>query len=193
MSRSHRQNIRRYRRKLDADTNAVTERLVASEGDLEETMTRLAEMHQAVRSGHGDRGAFADARTVAFHREAARRMLAAGRLRLWRLDVGGRTIAAIHCFRHADTVAFYATGFDAAWASYRPGRQIMATAIRGAIDEGAAEFDFLRGDEPYKRAWGVAVRHDLRIRHSAGPKGRLLGMGRRAAAPFRRRAERSPT
>jgi len=193
MGRSHRQNIDRYRRKLDAEVDGVAERLIVSAGDLEDTMTRLAEMHQSVRTSHGDRGAFADARLVAFHREVARRMLAAGRLRLWRLDAAGGVIAAILCFRHADTVAFYTTGFDPAWAAYGPGRRIMATAIRGAIEEGAAEFDFLRGDEPYKRAWGVEVRDDVRIRRSAGAKGRLLGMGRRALSPFRRRADRSPT
>jgi len=193
MSRGHRNNIERYRRKLDAEADGVSERLVVSERDLELTMSRLADMHQAVRSDHGERGAFADAQVVAFHREVARRMLAAGRLRLWRLDVGGRTIAAIHCFRYADTVAFYTTGFDAAWSSYGPGRRIMATAIRGAIDDGATEFDFLRGDESYKGSWGVEVRHDFRIRRPVGAKGRLLWIGRRAVAPFRRRDERSRT
>ena len=191
MGRSHRQNIGRYSRKLDADAQGVNERLVVSERDLEQTMIRLGEMHQLIRVGHGERGAFADAHLVALHREVARRMLRAGRLRLWRLDADGKTIAAILCFRYGDTVSFYTTGFDPAWSAYGPGRRIMATAIRGAIAEGATEFDFLRGDETYKQAWGVETRTDIRIRRSVGAKGRLLWMGRRAALPFSGRAERS--
>jgi len=172
---NHRQNLGRYRRKLDRDAaEPLTERIVVHPTDLEATMDRLIAMHQTIRTSHGDPGAFATPALEDFQRAAARRMLAAGRLRLWRLDVGSTTIAAIECFRFGDTVSFYTTGFDPSWAAYGPGRAVMARAIRGAVDEGAAEFDFLRGDESYKRSWGTATRHDLRIRRPATAKGRLL-------------------
>ncbi len=188
MGRNHRQNIARYGRKLDREAGTVTERLVTSPGDLDDTLRRLGELHQAIRSRHGDRGAFADEGARAFQHEVARRMLAAGRLRLWRLDVAGEAIAAIECFRQGDTVSFYTTGYDAEWSAYGPGRRIMATAIRASIEEGATEFDFLRGDEPYKAAWGVDTRHDLRIRRPAGPWGRALWAARALRTPFTRRA-----
>lgn len=193
MGSGHRQNIRRYRRKLDAEASGVTERLVASEDDLPETMSRLAEMHQTIRSRHGHRGAFAEPSLVEFHNEVARRMLAAGRLRLWRLEANGKVIAAINCFRFRDTVAFYSTGYDPKWAKYGPGRRIMATAIQGAIDEGATEFDFLRGHEEYKTAWGAELRHDVRIHRAAGDRGRLLWTLRTAASPFKQRVGRPRT
>lgn len=191
--RSHRQNIGRYRRKLEREAGApVTERMVVEPSDLEETMDRLAEMHQAVRTAHGDRGTFATADLTEFHRETARRMLATGRLRLWRLEVGGEAIAAIECFRFGDVVSFYTTGFDPKWASFGPGRAIMARAIRGAIDEDALEFDFLRGDEDYKRSWGTDSRINLRIRYPVGARGRALWAGRAAVGALRslRRAPR---
>jgi len=194
--RSHRQNIGRYRRKLAREAGApVGERLVVSPQDLEITMDRLETMHQSVRLAHGDPGAFATARLGEFHREVARRMLAAGRLRLWHLDVGDRTIAAIECMRFADRVSFYTTGFDLDWAAYGPGRSVMARAIQGAADEGATEFDFLRGDEEYKRAWGTETRCDLRIRRPVGTRGRLLWAARSAASPLRslRGVRRPPT
>jgi len=193
MSRGHRQNIRRYGRKLDTEATGVVERMVTSVGEIGETMSALAAMHQEVRARKGDRGAFSDPALVEFHNAVARRMLVAGRLRLWRLDVAGRAIAVINCFRYGDTVAFYTTGFDAAWSRYGPGRRIMATAIRGAIDEGATEFDFLRGHEEYKQAWGTRLRHDIRLRRPAGDKGRMLWLLRRAAAPLRRRGGRPST
>ncbi|MEX0826406.1 MAG: GNAT family N-acetyltransferase [Acidimicrobiia bacterium] len=179
--RSHRQNIDRYRRKLDQEAGApVVTRMVATAADLEDTMDHLAVMHQTVRTARGDLGAFATDELVAFHRETARRMLAAGRLRLWRLDVGESPIAIIECFRVGEVVSFYTTGFDPAWSRFGPGRAIMARAIQGAIDEGAREFDFLRGDEEYKQSWGTDTRIDLRLRRPLGPRGRAIWAGRNA-------------
>ena len=108
-------------------------------------------------------------------------MLAAGRLRLHRLDVGGRMIAGISCFRHDDTVSFYVTAYDPAYSRYGPGRRIMAAAVRSAIEEGAHRFDFLRGDETYKEAWGAVPADDERIRFPVSGRARLARQAKRAA------------
>ncbi len=174
-----RSSLERQRRKLEREApGAVTERMVVAPDDLEATMTRLERLHQERRAEAGQRGAFGTPRLAAFQREVARRMLASGRLRLWRLDVGAETIGAIECFRHGDTVSFYTTGFDRDWQRFGPGSRIMAVAISAAIAEGAAGFDFLRGDESYKRLWGTEVRHDLRIVHPVSRLGRMLFLAR---------------
>ena len=76
--------------------------------------------------------------------------------------------------RYGDTVSFYATGYDEAWARYGPGRRVMAAAIRSAISEGAIEFDFLRGAESYKEAWTSRARLDQRIVFPGSVVGRAL-------------------
>lgn len=174
-----RSSLDRQRRKLERESAAVvTERMIAEPEDLEATMTRLERLHQARRAEAGQRGAFGTPQLAAFQREVARRMLAAGRLRLWRLDVGADTIGVIECFRHGGTVAFYTTGFDRSWQRFGPGSRVMAVAIAAAIDEGATGFDFLRGDEPYKRLWGTELRHDLRIVQPMSRLGRMLFLAR---------------
>jgi CelD/BcsL family acetyltransferase involved in cellulose biosynthesis len=179
--RSHRSNIRRYSRKMDREAGApVSLRLVAEHDDVIDTIDRLGELHQQVRTAQGDRGAFATPQLCEFHRTMAVRLAAAGRLRLHRLDVGDEMAAAICCFRQAGTVSFYTTGYDERWGRYGPGRRVMAAAIRSALEEGATEFDFLRGDEPYKRSWGAEVRHDLRITRPTTRRGRILWVGRSA-------------
>jgi CelD/BcsL family acetyltransferase involved in cellulose biosynthesis len=173
-----RKNLDRYGRKLDRDASVV-ERMITSPGDLDDTFDHLVRLHQSIRRANGDPGVFADHDTEDFLREAARRFLEAGRLRMWRLDADEVPIAIILCVRSGDSVAFYTTGYDATWSKYGPGRRVMALAIRGAIDEGASEFDFLRGDEPYKQQWGTKVRTDLVIRRAATTRGRLaLGAAR---------------
>jgi len=185
--RSHRQNIGRYGRKLDAEAGStVTERLVTDPADLELSFDALVRMHQAIRTSKGDPGLFADEKTIEFLRTAAHRLLRAGRLRMWRLDVGSDPIAVIWCMRAFDSVAFYTTGFDPSWSQYGPGRRIMARAIEAAAAEGASEFDFLRGDETYKSAWGTEVREQLRIRRPASARGRVFWTLRSTVGLLRR-------
>jgi CelD/BcsL family acetyltransferase involved in cellulose biosynthesis len=50
---------------------------------------------------------------------------------------------------------FYLSGFDPQWAAFSPGVLLIAHAIEEAIREGQQEFDFLRGNEPYKYLWGA--------------------------------------
>ena len=185
-----RKNLARYGRKLERDAE-VTERMVTDAVDLDETFDRLVQFHQAIRTANGDSGVFAKPIVSRFLRTAAHRLLETGRLRLWRLDANGAAIAVILCLRAGDSVAFYTTGYDPEWSKYGPGRRIMARAIRGAIDEGAKEFDFLRGDEPYKQQWGTSTRFDLKIRRPAGPLGRLLGFVTTTARLIRRGTRRA--
>ncbi len=185
LGRNLRRNLRRYACKPDASHDMVVERMVVHDHEVAATVEQLAEFHRQIRTARGDRGSFADPVMIDFHRTVALRFLDAGRLRLHRLDVEGRMAAAIFCFRHGDTVSFYTTGYDPGLAAYGPGRRVLAAAIRSAIDEGATRFDFLRGDEPYKRSWLAVDAFDEHIRMPAGAKGRLISQMRAAIRPLR--------
>jgi CelD/BcsL family acetyltransferase involved in cellulose biosynthesis len=184
MSSRLRNNLRRYGRKLDRDADVAVS-LVADHDTLDDTFDALVAFHQVVRTAKGDAGVFASPDTEAFLRLAAHRMLDSGRLRMWRLDADGTPIAVILCFRTGDTVSFYTTGYDPEWGRYGPGRRIMAIAIRGAIDEGADTFDFLRGDEPYKAEWGTTTRFDLVIERPTSARGRAVWAARSVARLIR--------
>lgn len=176
-----RQNLGRYRRKLEREAGApVVERMVSDPGDAESTILDLAELHRRSRAAGKEATAFHDDGMVEFHRRVAARFAAEGKLRMHRLDVGGRAAAIIYCFRHDDVVSFYQTGFDPELGHYGPGRHVMATAIRSAIEEGATEFDFLRGDERHKARWQAAVRNDQRLVAASGMRGRLVHTAMRA-------------
>lgn len=180
-------NLGRYSRKLDREAGGAVEGwMVADAKDLQPTMETLAVMHRALRLSRDERGAFRSPALTSFQFEVARRMLAAGRLRLWRLDVAGEPIAIIECFRHGDTVSFYTTGYHQQWARYGPGRAVMAMAIEGAIAEGATTFDFLRGNESYKSAWAAEPTHDYRIRQPVTVKGRVFETARLTRRTLRR-------
>ena len=187
LGRNLRQNLRRYARRFEEEApGPVTRRLVVHPGEIDPTLDDLARLHQQVRTAHGQAGAFRSPELKAFHHLAARRLLEAGRLRLHRLEVGGRAAAVIYCVRQGDVVSFYTTGYDPEYARFGPGRDLMAHAIGAAIAEGATEFDFLRGDETYKEHWGTRLRHDWRAVLPTSARGRLLVGGRRMLRPVRR-------
>lgn len=78
---------------------------------------------------------------------------AAGALRIFALWDGDRAISASAVFVDAVSGTFnaYMRGHDAAYDALGPGRALTGFLIRRAIEDGYRSFDFLRGDEAYKR------------------------------------------
>ena len=91
--------------------------------------------------------------------------------------------------RQKKAVLFYVTGRDDTWKTPSPGLVLHATAIRQAIAQGYRTYDFLRGNEPYKYAFGVEERF-IRYHHLRSKTGRNLrgGLNLRSVAYVYERA-----
>jgi CelD/BcsL family acetyltransferase involved in cellulose biosynthesis len=74
-------------------------------------------------------------------------------LRVGILYLDGNPSGAIYGMAMGDAVFFYQAGFDPVYKAVSPGTLLVGNFIRRSIEEGRKEFDFLRGDEPYKRRW----------------------------------------
>jgi CelD/BcsL family acetyltransferase involved in cellulose biosynthesis len=182
LGRNLRQNLRRYRRRMESElAGTVVERQVAGADEAETTLLQLAELHRRARRKGLRAVAFADEGMVEFHRRVVRSLADEGLLRMHRLDVADRPVAIIYCIRDGAIVSFYQTGYDLDLARYGPGRHIMAWAIRSAIEEGATGFDFLRGDEQYKAGWGAQARTDRRLVWGTSVRGRAVALAMRTA------------
>lgn len=90
-------------------------------------------------------------------REVATAMavLARGTLRFHMVRLSGRIVAVHFGFQWRGRHYYYIGGFDPDFASLSVGSVLLHHAIRSAADEGASEFDFLRGAESYKYRWGA--------------------------------------
>ena len=60
--------------------------------------------------------------------------------------------------RVRDALYAYQAGIDPECLDEEPGRMMAAAMIQRAIADGQQAFDFLRGDEPYKRQWRAEPR-----------------------------------
>jgi CelD/BcsL family acetyltransferase involved in cellulose biosynthesis len=143
-----RQQVRRRERKLLRE-RSLTYRLAGDPAALAEDLDTLMALHRA-RWGPRDSTALSG-RRASFHREFARLALERGWLRLWFAEVDGKAVAAWYGFRFAGAESFYQSGRDPAWDREAVGFVLLAHTIRTAIEDGAREYRFLRGPEPYKR------------------------------------------
>jgi CelD/BcsL family acetyltransferase involved in cellulose biosynthesis len=166
-------NLSYYERAL-GKAHTLTLRVATAE-TLEADMAAFFALHQKRWRGRYMPGAFASERARAFHLAAARGLLAAGALRLHLLDLDGVTQAALYCFHKSPRTCYYLGGFEPSLAKFSLGTVLTGRAIRHAIEtDGAQEFDFLRGDEPYKYKWGALDRHNRRLSRTSGVAGGVL-------------------
>lgn len=91
-----------------------------------------------------------DPQHMAFFKRVMPVMFAGGWLRLHFMTVQGKAIAAYLNFNYHDRVMVYNSGLDHEYDELSPGIVLIAHTIREAIEQGAAVFDFLRGNERYK-------------------------------------------
>lgn len=189
LPKKRRYKIRRGLQQLEeAFPGQIRLHRVESDTELPEAFKALVRLHRATRDARHTGNAFPDPRHLAFHRQICTLFLAQDRLRLYLLYAGGEVIAATYCFRYRDTVSFYSTGFAGRYRRFSPGMLLLAHAIGQSIVEGAAYFDFLRGDEPYKFIFARECRHDVHIRIPVSSIGRwttrLYDLGRERVRPL---------
>lgn len=137
-------------RKLSKLEDVTVEPVEASE--VGRGLDILFDQHRMRWRKRGLPGAFLG-RAQGFHREWAGQAIERGWLWLSILRRRGEPIGAIYAMRKDETCYFYQAGFDPAHAAISPGTLLVAATIKRAIEEGVKQFDFLRGDEPYKRRW----------------------------------------
>ncbi len=123
--------------------------------DTEQFVSELARLNSLRWRARGEGGLQADKTLEGFHRDCLPGLLARGLARLRALSIGGKTVAVYYGLRHGATASAYLGGFDPDYAEASPGSILIADAVAEAAQDGATEFDFLRGQEPYKYLWGA--------------------------------------
>jgi CelD/BcsL family acetyltransferase involved in cellulose biosynthesis len=160
LSTHFQKKLRYYRRSLYRLGSMTFETADAS--NIELLIDALFELHAARWQRRGMPGMLADDAIQQFHREVIPRMLATGALRMHAMRIDARVVAVFYGFAHCGTVYYYLSGYDPELEKLSIGTVIVAHAIDEAVREGCSIFDFLRGAEEYKYAWGAADRVNRR-------------------------------
>lgn len=178
-----RQQVRRFGRRA-AKRHSVRLRRTESVAELRTDIGTFFDLHDRRFS---EESSLRSGRARAFHTDFAAAALERGWLRLWFLELDEEPVATWYGWHIGDRYAFFNSGFDPRWSDVRPGLVLQAAVIEAAFDEGAAEFDFLLGDERYKFRFAEesrnvsdvtlarALPHPAALAASAEHTGRRLG------------------
>lgn len=151
LGKSLRQDVKRLDKSIFVEGKAKV--IPCTSGNVLQHLDIFFECHKMRWRQRGLPGAFIGKRSLRFHQEWAQKAVDNGWLWLSALEVEGKGIGAIYAMRTHHTCYFYQSGFDPAHKSISPGTLLVASTIRNAIESGCKQFDFMRGDEPYKRRW----------------------------------------
>jgi len=144
--------------------------------DVAEGMRSFFDLHQREWAAKQKRGIFSKQTDRDFHLGVASAFAKRRWLLIGLLKLGGETIAAQYNFKYANKLYCYLSGYAPEYSKYGLGSLLDMYLVKHCIDHGLSEYDFLRGDEPYKKRWNAVTRRNLRF--SATRKG-LLPMLRR--------------
>jgi CelD/BcsL family acetyltransferase involved in cellulose biosynthesis len=154
------EKVRYYRRRAEkagkVEFEAVTWEL------MDEYLEALFRLHRARWQRRGQNGVLEDHHVQTLHRLAAPGLFRADVLRMYGMRLDGKLIGVYLGFVCGERASYYLSGFDPVAQEFSPGMLLIAHAIAEAVREKAGCFDFLRGAEAYKYAWGAHDSHTYR-------------------------------
>jgi CelD/BcsL family acetyltransferase involved in cellulose biosynthesis len=153
LSANTRYQIRRSDRAYEA-LGGLVGRCAESNVEAHEFLAALADLHQTTWVARRKLGAFANPFFVRFHRELIERGLPRGEIELLRVTAGEQIVGFLYNYRFRLQVLAYQSGFDYAHGARhcKPGMTCHHQAIKRAIASGMNRYDFLAGEDRYKRS-----------------------------------------
>ena len=119
-----------------------------------EMLDAMIPLHQAAWTARGEPGCFADPFFARFHHALIERGMERGEIDLLRVEAGPSCVGILYNFAFRDHALAYQSGFDyaAAEGPMKPGLTCHHQAILSALARGMNRYDFLAGDDRYKRS-----------------------------------------
>lgn len=150
LSKSLRYDVRRLEGKALKEKGARVEWI--SPDTVDEFAEQFFHLHRLRWKSRGLPGAFFG-KGEKFQSDWMRAAVQDGTLIMNRLVADGKPVGCVYAMRSGSTCYFYQAGMDPEASSLSPGTILVAKMIERAIVDGCRTFDFMRGDEPYKRRW----------------------------------------
>jgi hypothetical protein len=164
LSKNFRYNLRRYMKKLERDYQKVEFKKYDELGSVQEAMTIFFELHQKRWKAKNMPGVFASQESKDFWLDVAKCFAAKGWLALYFLTARDKPIGALLCYEYDKKMYSVLPGFDPDYSEYRVGQLMHQKITEKCVLNNIKEFDFLKGDEPYKFDWTKKYRRTVDIR-----------------------------
>ncbi|MCC7202305.1 MAG: GNAT family N-acetyltransferase [Nitrospirae bacterium] len=118
-----------------------------------DVLNALFDLHDLRARRKNIKSTFARENIFNFHRDLIKRIAGKGWVSLRALRKDSEVIAASYNFIFEGCVFSYQKGFNPQWDSYGPGTVLLYELIQESFSEGHKEYNFLSGEEEYKKGW----------------------------------------
>lgn len=159
LPKKDRHELRRKMRNLEAAGEYRYEEC-STPAEFEARFDRFLEL---MRKSRADKDAFLTPEMEAYFRDLGRVTCELGLSRLATLWLEDEAVAMTWSFATDDALLLYNSGYDPGHEGLSLGITSKALAMRSACEAGMREFNFLRGDEDYKRRMGGEFRRVRRV------------------------------
>ncbi len=136
---------------------------ICAEEQLDNRLDEFFGLHQSRWRSDNINGIFSDPKMKEFYRDLATLFLNRNWLNFSYSTAGGEMTAAVYGYIYNGKMYAATTARDLRYAEYGVGHLHYMFLIKYAIEKGLREFDFLKGDEPYKFYWAKAARKYTRV------------------------------
>ncbi|MCP4142009.1 MAG: GNAT family N-acetyltransferase [Chloroflexi bacterium] len=160
IKKKQRHEIRRKMRRAAADEREVNWYIV----DDKEKLDKNIEVFFQLMTNDPKKQAFLTAIMKSQMKATIHAAFDAGWLQLAFLEVDGEKAASYLNFDYGNRIWVYNSGLDMKFRDLSPGWVLLGYLLEWANENRRAEFDFMRGDEPYKYRFGGVDRFVMRAK-----------------------------
>lgn len=150
LSGKQRHEVRRKIRRF-SEAGQIDFRVVSNK---EAAAAAFEEFLLLFQSSSKDKSGFLTVPMASFFRSLAKEMAVKDMLRLGFLSIDGTDAASTFCFEYANTVYLYNNGYLPRFRNLSAGSLGKIFSIKHTIEKKIACYDFLKGDETYKKRLG---------------------------------------
>ncbi len=152
LNSSCRRKVRKARKRLAQEDVSIE---FSNEENFDKVWQDFVVLHQARRNTLGEPGCFADQAFEQFLKKGVRSLQTRELATLFVIYKSQKPVASQLLLISEQTCMMYQSGAAPEFISEEPGYQAIVVALDYAIEQGLAEYDFLRGDENYKTKWNT--------------------------------------
>ena len=131
--------------------------------DIMDTLSIIKSIHVKCRQAKGEISWYTDEKRFRFVSLILKRFGERKWLDLVFLKLNKRIVAYYLGFVYDNIVYFWNTGFDPEFSKVGPGKLLLHFWIKDSFEAGYREFDFMVGEEPYKRQWTSPMRPNYEL------------------------------
>ena len=150
LASKHRHETRRKLRRLE-ESAQINYRVLEEPDDIDKEIEIFFRMFRLSRS---DKNEFLTQDMESFFRSLIKTVSENKLLKLCFLDINDEPASAVLCFDFDHNIYLYNSGFDPEFSQLSVGLLSKILNIKYSIDIGRKKFDFLKGNEKYKRHLG---------------------------------------